>query len=72
MLKGVLLALSLSVFIVSLIFVISSSIGSLQENLITGNVIGKGSFTSYAIISLVFSFVFSLAVSLWMKNSFRR
>jgi hypothetical protein len=70
MIKGILLSITLAVFVVSLIFVISSSTGSLQENIITGNVIGKSSFTNYSIMALICFFILFILIIFWMKKSF--
>jgi len=55
--KGLLLGASISVFIVSLIFFSGGLAGLLQENIITGAVIGKTEVTNYSLVGLLLSFI---------------
>jgi hypothetical protein len=68
MIKGVFLAIFASIFLVSLIFIISNLTGNLQENLVTGAIIGQGKIISYSIISLTLSLIASLGVILSMRG----
>lgn len=68
MIKGILLGVCASVFIVSLVFSLSGLTDNLQENLIMGAVIGPQQMVSYAIIPLVISAIAGLLIVL----SFRK
>ncbi len=68
MIKGILLGISISVFIVSLIFTFSGTSGNLQENIITGNVIGSLQLTGFAAAGLIVSFVLGFFAVLWIRS----
>jgi len=57
MIKGILLSIFASVFIVSLLFFSFSATGILQENLVTGNIIGLRGIGDYSLIFLIVSFI---------------
>ena len=68
MLKGILLGICSSVFVVSLILTISGFSGNLEPNLITGNVIGPSQLTNYSVIALIGSFIAGALAIFLMKN----
>ena len=68
MIKGILLGICISVFIVSLILVSTSTLGALNANIITGTAIGEGVLVSYSILSLVFSFIAGFIIILLMRK----
>jgi len=68
MLKGLLLSLFLGIFGASLIVFISSSTGVLQENILTGNVIGISAVTNYAVAVSFVSLILVILIILWMKK----
>ncbi|MFZ5955747.1 MAG: hypothetical protein ACOYT4_04950 [Nanoarchaeota archaeon] len=67
MIKGILLAISGALFIVSLIFTISSLRGRINDNLVTGAVIGVR-IVSINIISLLLSFALILFLISKIRN----
>jgi hypothetical protein len=68
MLKGILLGISMSVFIVSLIIFVAGLTGGLQENILTGAVIGPGEAITYSAASLLLSGILVLLVIVWMRR----
>jgi hypothetical protein len=72
MIIGILLGVSLAMFITSFIFVISDYAGALQENLITGAVIGPDKLASYSFIVLILSFILIVFFILLLKKRFAR
>ena len=55
MIKGIFLGISLSLFLTSLIIMTAGISGNIQENYVTGAVIGADSVTSYATITGIIS-----------------
>jgi hypothetical protein len=66
MLKGLLLGVSVAVFVVSWIFIASGFTGLLQENILTGAVIGEGRVVNLAWLGLFVSFIFGFFITLLM------
>lgn len=69
MIKGILLSITLAIFLSSVILTLSSSQGYLQENIITGNVIGVSALANYALIASFISFVFVVLIVIWIRRS---
>jgi len=67
MIKGILLGIFVSIFIVSVLLVSTGTFGFLQENIITGNTIGKAELIGYSFVTLSLSFIGIIAISLWMR-----
>ncbi|MFA5060902.1 MAG: hypothetical protein WC494_01130 [Candidatus Pacearchaeota archaeon] len=57
MIIGLLLGVSLAIFMTSGIFVVSGYSGLLRENLITGAVVGGETLASYSWVPLILSFI---------------
>ena len=57
MIKGTLLGISISVFIVSLFLAVTSLTGTLKENIITGAAVGQSAITTYSFVALFLSFI---------------
>ena len=70
MLKGTILAISLSVFVASLVLIATSTTGILKENIITGNIIGQGTVISYSFVALALSFIIGLFVILSLRKNY--
>ena len=66
MIKGILLGVCMSIFIVSLIFIFSSSTDILKENIITGNAIGEGTLVTWSFVSLIIGFAGGAVIVLQM------
>ena len=62
MIKGLLLATTIAVFITSLIFTITGFLNLLQKNIITGAVIGSQQLAVYSVIPLVLSFIIGVGI----------
>ncbi|MFH1451919.1 MAG: hypothetical protein ABIF88_01955 [archaeon] len=62
MIFGILLGISIAIFISSLILIIISSSGIIRENMITGATIGTSSIVSYSTIALFISAILSLII----------
>jgi len=69
MIKGLLLAISIGVFVVSLVLLVSGLIGALQENIITGAVVGSKDITNYSFPALILSFLSIFIIASLMKKS---
>ena len=72
MITGLILGISIAVFLTSSIITIAGLSNSIQENMITGAVIGAGSLTSYAIIAGALSFTAIFFIILILKNFYKR
>ena len=72
MIKGILLGICLSMFIVSSILIFSGTTGRLQENLITGAVINPGTVFSYAIVTLFLSVISGLFIIFLILKDFKQ
>jgi hypothetical protein len=71
MIIGILLAISISISLTSLLIIITSQSGILQENLATGAVIGLSQASSYATVTLVISAITTLfLISLIKKQNY--
>ncbi|HDL02256.1 MAG TPA: hypothetical protein ENH20_00295 [Candidatus Pacearchaeota archaeon] len=68
MIIGIVLGISLAVNIVSLLIIVTSTTGILQENLVTGAVIGAAQASSYATIALIISLIITFALILYLKK----
>jgi len=68
MIRGIFLGIGLAIFITSGILITTGYTGVLQENLITGAIIGANDLASYAIATLVISAVIILLVILSLKK----
>jgi hypothetical protein len=71
MIIAFLLAISISITIASLAFVIIGTGGILRENLATGAVIGVGETVSYATASLIIFLLISITLALILKKTSR-
>jgi hypothetical protein len=69
MIKGILLSITLAIFLSSVILTLGSSQGYLKENIITGNVIGISAFIDYALIVSFISLIFVVLIIIWIKKS---
>lgn len=67
MIKGVLLSVSLAVFITSLAFTVAGLTGHINENLITGAAIGAEQARNYAVLSTIISGLTSFFIILKMR-----
>lgn len=68
MIKGLLLSIFVSIFIISLIFTLSGISGNLHPTLTTGNIIGTSQFTTYSVITLIISFIISFFIVKWIRK----
>lgn len=71
MIIGLLLGLSIAVALASAGIIITGLTGALQENIVTGAVIGTTGAISYAVITLIISLVAAFFLSLVLKNPSR-
>jgi hypothetical protein len=69
MMRGILFALCIAVFIASSLLFMAASAGSLTENIITGAVIGNSELASYSLAVMSVSFIAGLVV---LVELFRR
>ena len=69
MIIGILLGITAAISITSLLIIITSTSGILQENLITGATIGTTQLTSYATTTLAISTAVALVIILFLRNS---
>lgn len=70
MIIGLLLGLSLAIFMTSGIFVLVGYSGFLKENLITGAVIGGETLASYSWVPLILSFIAILFLISILRRKF--
>ena len=68
MIKGILLGVSTSVFIVSVIFILAGATGNLQENIITGAAVGSGAVIGWSFVGVVFGLIGILGTGLWIRE----
>lgn len=72
MIKGLFLALSLSIFLASLFLGLAGSFGLIVDNFVTGSVVGAKETASYSTLIAIFSFLLTLlAISLIFKKKSR-
>lgn len=64
MIKGILLGVCVAVFVACLVFIVAGAGGLLQENIITGQVIGSRQVVGYALVGLALSFVGGLFIAI--------
>lgn len=72
MIKGILLGICASVFIVSFIFLLSGTFGGLQENIITGHAIGEGTMIGFSFTGLILSFILGMLVVMWIRRTYEK
>ena len=62
MIKGVILGISIAVFVISIILIFSGVSGNLGPNLITGHVIGEGDLVGVGFIGLIISLIITIFI----------
>lgn len=69
MIKGILLAVFIASFVVSLIIFTTSSTGILKENMTTGAFLGVSQIKSYSFMAMCLSFLGKMFVIVWILKA---
>ena len=72
MIKGLILGITIALFLTSSIITIAGISDALEESIITGAVIGTESMTTYAIIALVLSLIGLFVTILIIRKSYKK
>lgn len=70
MILGLILAISISIFITSMVVIISDFSGTIQDTLVTGAVVGSKSMMSYALVAFAISLVAIFYIYILMRMRF--